>query len=65
MNIPDKMNDGHNPLIYFKNVISLPLHIALEGMKHFVKAIDKNGSAFLLKEFHLRFYFPQSHQKHF
>ncbi|GBL74755.1 hypothetical protein AVEN_243623-1 [Araneus ventricosus] len=43
---PEEMNVEHPPLAEPHKIIIPPLHIKLGFVKHLVKAMDKNGSAF-------------------
>ena len=40
---PGEKNIVNNPLVDWKNIILSPLHIKLELMKQFVKALDRSG----------------------
>jgi hypothetical protein len=45
----------NNPLVNPEKVVLPPLHIRLGLMKHFVKAMDKNGAEFM----YLKHKFPR------
>ena len=44
--IPGEHNIKYPPLVQHEKVILPPFHIKLALMKHFLKALDKNGEAF-------------------